>query len=209
MLSRPVPRHRCRGALVFLLAAAVVGGAGAGTAAAQTPATVLICEATGNPSAPYVEIRVSQSDLSNYSSGEGDIIPAPAAGCPSAAGSVAPVETTGTTTVTTTAAVTTTTATTVTTTSAAHHKQHKAAAQSGTKGTSSGSLAPSNPVVTTSDTETALTTELAPAETLSTLPRTGGQVPLILTLGLAALLGGLSLRWALVRQQARAARNRR
>ncbi len=196
--------------LVSLLAAAVPVAASVGTAAAQTPATVLICEATGNPSAPYVEIRVNQSDLGNYSSGEGDIIPAPPGGCPGSTGSTAPVETTATATATTTAAVTSTMTTAATTTThAAHHKKHQAAAQSGNAGTSSSSLAPSNPVVTTSATETSLSTERTPAETATTLPRTGGQVPLIVAFGLAALLGGLSLRWALVRQQARAGRNRR
>ena len=202
MLSRSVPRHRRRAALASILLAALAGGAWADAAAAQGSATVLICEATGNPSAPYVEIRVNQSDLGNYSAGEGDIIPAPAAGCPGTAAAV-----TTTSAVTTSTTSTSTATASATTTSAAAHK-HKTAS-SGTKGSSS-NLAATNPAVQTSATESATesTTEFTPATTtLQTLPRTGGQVPLTVSLGLLALLGGALLRWALVRPRTRRGRS--
>ncbi len=191
MLSRFVSRRPYRAALISLLATALVCALWADTAAAQSSTTVLICEATGNPSAPYVEIRVSQSDLSNYSAGEGDIIPAPAGGCPTAAGSVAPTETSATTSSTastTTATTTSSASTSASTTSAAHHKKHTTAS-SGTQASSTSSLAPTNPALTTSTTSSAeLTPEVVSA---TSLPRTGGQVPLTLGLGLLALIGGV------------------
>lgn len=202
MLSRLVSRRPCRATLVSLLAAALACGLWADTAAAQSAGTVLICEATGNPSAPYVEIRISQADLSNYSAGEGDIIPAPAGGCPTAAGSVAPTETSATasstastTTATATSRTSASTSATSSTTAAVHHK-HKTAS-SGTK-SSSTNLAPTNPVLETSTTTSsaALTPEVV---STTSLPRTGGQVPLTLGLGLLALIGGVGLRWVLTR----------
>ena len=198
MLSRSVPRHRCAVTLAALLVSMLAAAtAWTATAAAQSSATVLICEATGNPAAPYVEIRVNQSDLGNYSAGEGDIIPAPAGGCP-AGGAAVPVETSATTT---TVATSTTISSASTTSAVAHHK-HKATTVTSTSSTTSAAG-----VLATNTTETAsFTEELTPVSTLHTLPRTGGQVPLTLALGLLALLGGGLLRWALVRARTRDAR---
>jgi hypothetical protein len=196
---RQASRVQFRALVVTMLAAALACVAFVGTAEAQSGSTELICEATGNPSAPYVEIKVNQSDLPNYSPGEGDIIPAPASGCPTAAGVVAPTETTTTTaTAVPTTTTTTTTLSTVTTTSESVHKKKKKAS-SGDKGTST-PLAPVNPVVTTTTTTSSETSEVAAAATpIRTLPRTGGQVPLTIVLGLLALFGGAMMRGVAVR----------
>ncbi len=213
MLSRLVsPRRRpLRVAFIALLATTGAFAGLTNVAAAQSAGTVLICEATGNPSAPYVEIRVNQADLVNYSAAEGDIIPAPATGCPSAAGSVAPTETsaTATTTATTTPTSTTeTSATSVTSTSSTATKNHTSG--SGSVQDSSTTLAPTNPVVTAAiTTATTDSTTETTTSALSTLPFTGGQVPLTLALALAALLGGGLLRWALIRSRPRPPGDRR
>jgi len=202
MLTRPVARHRCRSALLALLICVGACLGATGVASAQSGATVLICEATGNPSAPYVEIRVNQSDLGNYSTGEGDIIPAPAAGCPGASGATAPVETSATATTTTSSTTSSTATSSASSTSSAapvvHHK-HKTGS-SGTKGTAT-SLAATNPVVATS---TSSTEDLTPdVTTISTLPRTGGQVPLTVALGLVVLFAAALLSLALGRARRR------
>jgi hypothetical protein len=199
-MLRPVARHRCRLALIALLACLGAFASVTDAASAQSEPTVLICEATGNPAAPYVEIRVPQSQLGNYSAAEGDIIPAPAGGCPGAAGSTAPVETSGTATTSATTSSTTsatssaTVSPPVTATAPApvHHKKKSAAA--GTEGTQT-SLAATNPIVESSTTTSA--TETPAASTISSLPKTGGQVPLTMALGLAALFGAAVLRLAL------------
>ena len=196
MLSRSVPRQWCAVTAASLLVSMLaVGSMGSGTAAAQSAGTVLICEATGNPSAPYVEIRVNQSDLGNYSAGEGDIIPAPAGGCPTS-GAAVPTETSAT--ATTTSSATSTVTSSVSTASAVAPHKHK------TTTVASSTQTPSAVVVATSASQTAsFTADLTPEPpaTLQTLPRTGGQVPLTLALGLLALLGGGLLRWSLVRRR--------
>ena len=205
MLSRSVSLWPVRAMLAAGLVA-VVCATWAGTAAAQSAGNELICEATGNPSAPYVEISVPQGDLGNYSAGEGDIIPAPAAGCPASGGSVAPVETTATSTSAATSSAVVTTATS--TAAASADTSSTTPVQTGAVSGSSTSLAATNPdVQTTTATATTTSSTSADAASLTTLPRTGGQVPLTLALGLLALVGGVLLRWTVVRQrQARSGR---
>ncbi len=47
---------------------------------------VLICHATGSASNPYVEIEIAKAGLNGHAGHAGDIIPAPADGCPTTAG---------------------------------------------------------------------------------------------------------------------------
>jgi hypothetical protein len=188
-------------ALIACVGACAAAPAGA---SAQSGATVLICEATGNPAAPYVEIRVSQADLANSSAGEGDIIPAPASGCPGANGATAPVETGAATTTSTSSSTATSSATTSSPAPApaVHHRRHRSAT-SGVAGTSTNSLSATNPLV--SETTSASSTETATeaAVPITTLPHTGGQVPLTFGLGLAALWSAAMLSLALARSRRR------
>lgn len=61
---------------------------GAGTASATGQPRVMICHATGSDSNPWVSIEIAASALSAHD-GHGDLIPAPAGGCPTP---VAPVD---------------------------------------------------------------------------------------------------------------------
>jgi hypothetical protein len=67
-------------ALIGVAAPAIAGGDGG-----DGGDKVSICHATGSETNPYVEISISENALSGdrgHASHEGDIIPAPAAGCP-------------------------------------------------------------------------------------------------------------------------------
>ncbi len=58
------------------------GGTGGG--GGTTPGTITICHATGSASNPYVVITISTNGLNGHGDHEGDIIPMPAGGCPTA-----------------------------------------------------------------------------------------------------------------------------
>ena len=48
----------------------------------EAPAKVMLCHATGSATNPYVLITVSENGLHGHDGHEGDIVPAPAGGCP-------------------------------------------------------------------------------------------------------------------------------
>jgi hypothetical protein len=52
------------------------------TATVAASGTITICHATGSKKNPYVEITVSVNGLNGHGKHKGDIIPAPAGGCP-------------------------------------------------------------------------------------------------------------------------------
>jgi hypothetical protein len=52
---------------------------------AVTEGKITICHATGSKTNPYNEITVSVNGLNGHGNHEGDIIPAPAGGCPTGA----------------------------------------------------------------------------------------------------------------------------
>ena len=163
--------------------------------AASSNGTVLICEATGNPSAPYVEIRVSQSNLGDYGSAQGDIIPAPPGGCPSSvSGSSAPVET-GSTTATVSASATSSAASAPAPAPAPaprpHHGSHPNAG-GGVKGSSGKTVGtlPSAPRLSSTN---PLKREPTSTSALHELPRTGGEVPLTLLIATCMLAAAAAL----------------
>src|SRR5206468_1896234 len=45
---------------------------------------ITICHATGSESNPYTEITISENALKGHDGHQGDIVPAPAGGCPGA-----------------------------------------------------------------------------------------------------------------------------
>jgi hypothetical protein len=66
-----------------LLLAAIVAGAGiVQSAPAAKPTKTSICHRTSSAKKPYVMISVTKSVLKGHIAHSGDIIPAPAAGCP-------------------------------------------------------------------------------------------------------------------------------
>ena len=67
-----------------------------GDRARPEPAKVTLCHATGSATNPYVVITISENGLHGHDGHEGDIVPAPAGGCPAPA--AAPPSTTTTTT---------------------------------------------------------------------------------------------------------------
>ena len=182
-----LPRPPLAAVVALVVAGPLAGPAAAQTTTSSTASSILICEATGNPSAPYVEISVTPDQLGNYSAAEGDIIPAPATGCPASAAGAAPTETSQTST---TSAVTSTATSTASATTS--QRTHSSAA-SGTKGASTSQLAATNPITNTTTTSAAATETAAP---LQTLPFTGGDVPTTIVLGLLLLYIGAVLRWA-------------
>ena len=68
------------GLLVMTLA--FVGAATLSSAGARVQATTTICHRTASKTAPYVRLRVSGNALRAHLKHPGDIIPAPAGGCP-------------------------------------------------------------------------------------------------------------------------------
>ena len=52
---------------------------------AEAPAKVTLCHATGSVTNPYVVITISENGLHGHDGHEGDIVPAPAGGCPAPA----------------------------------------------------------------------------------------------------------------------------
>jgi hypothetical protein len=151
-------------------------------AAAQNPpssgGTVVICEATGNPNAPYVEVDVAQSDLGNFSAAEGDIIPAPSTGCPAkVAGTTGPAK--------------------------PHHKHRvkpkpaPTPARSTTPATTpSPTLSTAPPAAATQPATTAAPDNDSQATPSHTLPTTGGHTEITVVLGLLLLYCGGVIRWA-------------
>lgn len=129
--------------------------------------TVLICEATGNPNAPYVEVDVPQSDLGNYSAAAGDIIPAPASGCPAMAAGQKKKN---------------------------KHPHPKPVHRTPTPTPSPLTTTPppaAEPAPPASVSEPA-----AAASSPHTLPMTGGHTPITVVLGLLLLYCGVVVRWA-------------
>jgi hypothetical protein len=199
-------RHRPLVALATALMVATAVQFAPASASAQS-GTEVICEATGNPASPYVEIRVTQADLGNYSTGEGDIIPAPADGCPTALNATPPPGTTSGSSTTTATTVTSSATTSFATSSSRTHTHTRTHTR-----TSTGSAGVSATSTTSSTTTSvAETTTAAPATTsasagsasppISTLPRTGGDTRLTLVLGLLLLYFGAVIRWATARRK--------
>jgi hypothetical protein len=160
-------------------------------AAAQDTSTsggpLVICEATGNPGAPYVEVDVPRSDLSTYSAAEGDIIPAPAAGCPAkAAGTTVPGN--------------------------AHRRSHPKVAEAAPAPPSTAAPALTATPPPATNMTTAATVDPAPSPSqrpgvapLRALPNTGGHTQITIVLGLLLLYSGGVVRWALARPRSGAA----
>lgn len=73
-----------------LVVAAIAVGGIVQAAPAAKPTKTTICHKTSSAKKPYVKITVSKSVLKGHIAHPGDIIPAPAAGCPGPAGVLTP-----------------------------------------------------------------------------------------------------------------------
>lgn len=161
-------------------------------------ARVTLCHATGSATNPYVVITIDEHGLHGHGDHDGDIVPAPAGGCP-VAPAIPPVPAT-TTTATTTVTTTVPTAPTVASTGGSSHVRALVLSEvlgapvtfgTATFATGSPSQAVGSPAPADVPTRV-LGTSLE--RSAGTLPRTGGAITTLLACALGLLVLGAALR---------------
>lgn len=162
---------------------------------------VTLCHATGSATNPYVVITIDENGLHGHDDHEGDIVPAPAGGCP-VAPATPPTTTATTTTTTTTPTNVPTTVPTVASTGVATEVRSVVFTTEvlgapirfgmATFATASSSEAVATPAAVTDVPTRVLGMTLE--RSAGTLPHTGGAITTLLTAALGLLVLGAALR---------------